>query len=50
QNIWVDAKRKTKGLVCVPLWRPFPLWTINTLGIFLWTINTLGIHRMDRKE
>ncbi|MEZ2736007.1 hypothetical protein [Aneurinibacillus aneurinilyticus] len=25
--------RETKGLVCVPLWWPFPLWTINTLGV-----------------
>ncbi|NMF01161.1 hypothetical protein HF838_23470 [Aneurinibacillus aneurinilyticus] len=28
--------RETKGLVCVPLWWPFPLWTINTLGIHRW--------------
>jgi hypothetical protein len=28
--------RETKGLVCVPLWWPFSLWTINTLGIHRW--------------
>ncbi|MEZ2735832.1 hypothetical protein [Aneurinibacillus aneurinilyticus] len=31
--------RETKGRVCVPLWWPFPLWTIHTLGIHRWIIN-----------